>query len=74
VILGGKSPAFFHNGTGKLVDLLPNAEHRVLEGQTHMVKAKVLAPVLVDAFAGARVPSTERVDSLVLDGFGNAAA
>ena len=53
VIVGGKSPAFFHNGTRMLSDLLPNAERRVLEGQTHMVKANVLAPVLIDYFAGA---------------------
>jgi pimeloyl-ACP methyl ester carboxylesterase len=51
VIVGGKSPVFFHNGTRMLADLLPNAEHRVLEGQTHMVKAKALAPVLIDYFA-----------------------
>jgi pimeloyl-ACP methyl ester carboxylesterase len=44
VIVGGKSPGFFHNGTRMLADLLPNAEHRVLDGQTHMVKAKVLGP------------------------------
>jgi pimeloyl-ACP methyl ester carboxylesterase len=54
VIVGGKSPTFFHNGATSLTELLPNAEHRVLDGQTHMVKAKALAPVLVDHFAGAR--------------------
>jgi pimeloyl-ACP methyl ester carboxylesterase len=73
VIVGGKSPAFFHNGTRMLADLLPNAEHRVLDGQTHMVKAKVLAPVLVDHFAGGRAVSTDRAEGLVLDGLGNAA-
>jgi pimeloyl-ACP methyl ester carboxylesterase len=57
VIVGGKSPAFFHTGTRMLTDLLPNAEHRVLDGQTHMVKAKALAPVLIDAFAGDRAAS-----------------
>jgi pimeloyl-ACP methyl ester carboxylesterase len=53
VVVGGKSPAFFHSGTKALADLLPNATHHVLPGQTHMVKAKVLAPVLIEAF-GAR--------------------
>ena len=74
VIVGGKSPAFFHNGTSRLADLLPNAEHRVLARQTHMVKAKVLAPVLVDYFAGGRAASTDRAEHLVPNGLGNAAA
>jgi pimeloyl-ACP methyl ester carboxylesterase len=52
VVVGGKSPAFFHTGTRRLVDLLPDAEHRVLEGQTHMVKAKALGPVLVEYCTG----------------------
>jgi pimeloyl-ACP methyl ester carboxylesterase len=68
VIVGGKSPAFFHNGTRMLADLLPAAEHRVLPGQTHMVKAKALAPVLVDAFAGSPAVSPDGADRLVRDG------
>jgi pimeloyl-ACP methyl ester carboxylesterase len=72
VIVGGKSPAFFHNGTRMLADLLPNTEHRVLDGQTHMVKAKVLAPVLIDYFAGVRAVNTDHVEGLVLDGLGSA--
>jgi len=52
VIVGGKSPAFFHTGTKALAGLLPDAEHGVLPGQTHMVKASVLGPVLVEAFGG----------------------
>ena len=66
VIAGGKSPAFFHNGTRMLADLLPNGEHRVLAGQTHMVKAKVLAPVLVDYFTGERAASADRAEAVVL--------
>ena len=66
VIVGGKSPAFFQAGTRALADLLPDAEHRVLDGQTHMVKAKVLAPVLIDYF-GSR-----RADNTPLDRRGNA--
>jgi pimeloyl-ACP methyl ester carboxylesterase len=50
VIVGGKSPAFFHNGTKMLIDQLPDAEHHVLPGQTHMVKATALAPLLIDCF------------------------
>ena len=72
VIVGGKSPAFFHSGTRTLVDLLPNAEHRVLAGQTHMVKAKALAPVLIDSFAAARAASTDRTEQLIPNGLHNA--
>ncbi|RBM10327.1 alpha/beta hydrolase [Prauserella sp. PE36] len=45
---GGKSPAWMRNGVKALADLLPGAEYRTLPGQTHMIKAKVLAPVLAD--------------------------
>ena len=72
VIVGGKSPAFFHNGTRMLADLLPHAEHRVLAGQTHMVEAKVLGPELVDYFGAARAPSTAPAAGLLIDGLGNA--
>ncbi len=65
VIVGGKSPAFFHSGTRMLADLLPDAEHRVLAGQTHMVKAKVLAPVLVDHLARGRAVESDRTEGLV---------
>ena len=51
VVDGGKSPAWMHNGVQALVDLLPHAEHLTLEGQTHIVKPAVLAPVLADFFA-----------------------
>jgi pimeloyl-ACP methyl ester carboxylesterase len=46
VTVGGKSPAWFHHGTRALTDILPIATHRVVEGQTHHVKAKALAPLL----------------------------
>ena len=72
VIVGARSPAFFHNGTSTLVDLLPNAEHRVLAGQTHMVKAKALAPVLIDSFAAARAASTDRAEQPIPNGLHNA--
>jgi hypothetical protein len=72
VIVGGKSPAFFHNATRMLAELLPDAQHHVLDGQTHMVKAKVLGPVLVDYFAPGSAVSTEPAEGLILDGVGNA--
>ena len=43
---GGKSPDYLRNGMRALADVLPSAEHRTLPGQTHMVKAPVIAPVV----------------------------
>ena len=52
VVGGGKSPEWMRNGVKALADVLPNARHRTLEGQTHIVKPEALAPVLVEFFAG----------------------
>jgi pimeloyl-ACP methyl ester carboxylesterase len=46
VLVGGKSPEWMANGMESLAALLPDARREVLEGQTHMVKPKVLAPAL----------------------------
>jgi hypothetical protein len=48
VMVGGASPAFFHNGAQALVDILPN----ILAGQDHGPADEVLAPILVDYFKG----------------------
>ena len=50
VAVGGKSPAWMKNGMQALSEVLPSAEHRTLEGQTHIVKPEALAPVLVEFF------------------------
>lgn len=47
---GGKSPAWMRNGVRALAEALPSAQHRTLEGQTHMVKPGVLVPVLNEFF------------------------
>lgn len=53
-VAGGKSPAWMRNAMRALAEVLPHARHRTLAGQTHMVKPKALAPVLVEFFrAGA---------------------
>lgn len=51
VVAGGKSPAWMQNAMKALAEALPNARHRTLDGQTHIVKAKALAPVLAEFFA-----------------------
>ena len=55
---GGKSPEWMRNGSEQLVEVLADARHRVLDGQTHMLKAKVVAPVLVDFFSTKTVGGT----------------
>ena len=50
VVVGGKSPTWTKNSMDALAKTLPNAGHRVLPGQTHLVKAKALAPVLSEFF------------------------
>ena len=51
VIAGGRSPDWMRNGMRALADVLPHAQHRTLEGQTHIVKPDALAPVLTEFFA-----------------------
>ena len=48
--VGGKSPDWMRHAMRELADVLPNARHHTLEGQTHIVKAEILAPVLVEFF------------------------
>ncbi|MDQ2584558.1 alpha/beta fold hydrolase [Saccharothrix yanglingensis] len=50
VIAGGKSPEHLRNAQRHLAEALPQGELTVLPGQTHMVKAAVTAPVLLDFF------------------------
>jgi hypothetical protein len=58
VIVGGKSPTWFHHGTQALAHPLPNARHQIVEGQTHNVKAKSLAPRLQAFFSNGRPTTT----------------
>ena len=47
---GGASPAWAHEAAQLLVDQIPNAKRRTLEGQTHGADPEVLATVLVEFF------------------------
>jgi pimeloyl-ACP methyl ester carboxylesterase len=51
VMDGDASPTWARNAVQALVEVLPNAERRTLEGQTHQVDPEVLAPVLREFFA-----------------------
>ncbi len=50
VMAGGKSPGWMRTAMRSLAEVLPTAEHRTLQGQTHIVKPKALAPALSDFF------------------------
>jgi pimeloyl-ACP methyl ester carboxylesterase len=51
VIDGAASFPFIHATARTLAELIPHAQHRTLEGQTHAVSAQSLAPILVEFFA-----------------------
>ena len=50
VMVGGKSPTWLQHSTRQLADVLPNASHRLIPGQTHNVKARSLAGPLEEFF------------------------
>ncbi|MEW6401214.1 MAG: alpha/beta hydrolase [Chloroflexota bacterium] len=53
VMNGSASERFMYDTAVALAKATPNAQHRVLEGQTHAVDPDVLAPVLIEFFKGA---------------------
>jgi len=54
VMNGGASFPFMYDTAQALSKAIPNAKLRTIEGQTHDVDVDVLAPVLVEFFAGSR--------------------
>jgi len=53
VMVGGKSPAFFHTGAKALVQLLPNAQYQSLPGRSHgavMMQPKEVASAVCNFF------------------------
>jgi pimeloyl-ACP methyl ester carboxylesterase len=53
VLRGGASEAWMRNGMQALADTLPDATLRTLDGQTHNLRPKVVAPQLVRFFRDA---------------------
>ena len=52
VLDGGKSPAPMRTAMKQLAEVLPDARYRTLPGQTHLLKADAVAPVLREFFGG----------------------
>jgi len=46
VLAGGRSPEYMRNAQAAIADAVPRARLETLAGQTHMIKAKVVAPSL----------------------------
>jgi pimeloyl-ACP methyl ester carboxylesterase len=46
VMAGGKSPEYMRNAQAAIAEAVPKARLETLAGQTHMIKPKVVAPVL----------------------------
>ena len=46
VIAGGKSPEYLRNAQADVADAVPHGRLETLPGQTHLIKAKVTAPVV----------------------------
>ena len=53
VIVGGKSPTYLKNSQAAISDALPAGRLVELPGQTHLVKAKMTAPVVADHLESA---------------------
>ena len=51
VLTGGADYPWMTDVGRRLADVMPNGQHRVLEGQEHAVPPEVLVPVLVEFFA-----------------------
>ena len=52
VMAGGKSPDYMRNAQAEIAEAVPDGRIEVLPGQTHMVKPKVVAPLVSEFLAG----------------------
>ncbi len=50
IVDGGASDAWIHHAADALAKVVPNASRQTLEGQTHAVDPKMLAPVIIEFF------------------------
>ena len=52
VMVGGKSPLYMRNAQAAIASAVPGARLQTIPGQTHMIKAKVVAPELTAFLRG----------------------
>ena len=64
VLAGAKSPAQLRNAARALAEVLPNATHRELPGQSHNPSMKALAPVLIEHLADGDARSAAAAPAL----------
>lgn len=50
--MGGLQPGFFDEAADAVARIIPHAERKIIEGQSHVVEPKALAEVLVSFFEG----------------------
>jgi hypothetical protein len=60
VMSGSKTDARLRHAARSTASVIPGARHDELDGQTHAVKADVLAPAVVEFFTGTNHPSAAR--------------
>jgi pimeloyl-ACP methyl ester carboxylesterase len=48
VLVGGQSQEFMMEVSRRLAALLPAGDHRVIEGQDHVVSPDILAPIVAE--------------------------
>lgn len=53
LIAGSNTYPFMHEAAKSLAELIPNAQYRTLEGQSHEVEPQAIAPVLTEFFQGS---------------------
>jgi pimeloyl-ACP methyl ester carboxylesterase len=61
---GGKSPTWMRNGMRALAGVLPNAKYQTVAGESHMLRAKAIAPILIEFFSK---PGGQHVEDKTLD-------
>ncbi len=60
LVLNGTMLPFMLETANALTTAIPHAQHRTLEGQSHDVDVQVLAPALIEFFAGPQSPASAR--------------
>jgi pimeloyl-ACP methyl ester carboxylesterase len=52
VMVGEKTMPFMHPTADRLAELIPNAQRKTIQGQTHQAAPELVAPMLIEFFGG----------------------